>query len=87
MSIIESLASGTPVISVDCPSGPSEIIVTNSNGILVENNNPLALSNAFNTFINDETLYKKCKENAVSSVQHLDVNIVANEWKNLLENE
>ncbi len=87
MSIIESLASGTPVVSVDCPSGPSEIIENTINGLLVENDNALALSNAFNTFISDPSLYKRCKENAVSSVQHLDVNVIAKAWQNLLENE
>jgi glycosyltransferase involved in cell wall biosynthesis len=86
MSIIESLACGTPVVSVDCPSGPSEIIKNNVNGILVENNNASLLSNAFHAFLNDDALYKKCKENAKSSVQHLDVNVIAKEWQNLLEN-
>jgi glycosyltransferase involved in cell wall biosynthesis len=87
MSIIESLASGTPVVSVDCPSGPSEIIENKINGLLVENENALALSNAFNTFISDTDLYKKCKENALASVQHLDVSVIAKAWQNLLENE
>jgi glycosyltransferase involved in cell wall biosynthesis len=87
MSIIESLASGTPVVSVDCPSGPGEVIKNNVNGLLVETNNPPALATAFNTFISDADLYKRCKENAVSSVQHLDVNVIAKAWQNLLENE
>jgi glycosyltransferase involved in cell wall biosynthesis len=44
MSIIESLACGTPLVSVDCPSGPSEIIEHNVNGLLIEKDNALALS-------------------------------------------
>ena len=87
MSIIESLACGTPLVSVDCPSGPSEIIEHNVNGLLIEKDNALALSKAFNTFTSDHVLYKKCKENAVASVQHLDVNVIAREWQNVLENE
>mgnify|MGYP001044760269 CR=1 FL=1 len=87
MSIIESLALGTPVVSVDCPSGPSEIIEHNVNGLLVENDNPMLLSNAFNTLLSDGALYKICKNNAISSVQHLDAKVIAKDWQNLLENK
>ena len=34
--LVESISVGTPVVSVDCPSGPSEIIVEGVNGYLVE---------------------------------------------------
>lgn len=33
--LIESIASGTPVVSFDCPNGPSEIVVNDINGFLV----------------------------------------------------
>ena len=33
--LIESIALGTPVVSFDCKSGPSEIIQNNKNGYLV----------------------------------------------------
>lgn len=40
--IVEALALGTPVVSTDCPSGPSEILPTN-NLVPVENIDALAL--------------------------------------------
>lgn len=34
--LVESISYGTPVIAFDCQSGPSDIIIPNVNGILVE---------------------------------------------------
>lgn len=84
MSIVESLALGTPVVAVDCNSGPREIIQNENNGLLVENHNPKALAEAMNRFVDDQSLYDFCKNNASKSVQHLTLNIIAKEWKNLL---
>jgi glycosyltransferase involved in cell wall biosynthesis len=84
MVIPESLSLGVPVISVDCKSGPSEIIQHEYNGLLVENYNDKAFSEAMNSFIFDENLYKRCKKNAISSVEKYNMNILAKEWQVLL---
>lgn len=42
--IIESLICGTPVVSTDCPSGPSEILNGDLQQWLVPTNNPAALA-------------------------------------------
>lgn len=86
MSIIESLACGTPMVSVDCDSGPREVITNKVNGLLVKNNDSLALANAFNTMVTDNNLYNKCKANAIKSVAHLDVNEIKKQWKTLIDN-
>jgi glycosyltransferase involved in cell wall biosynthesis len=51
MSIVESLALGTPVVAVDCNSGPREIVIDEYNGLLVENYNVKNLAAAFNRMI------------------------------------
>lgn len=85
MSLIESLAAGTPVISVDCESGPSEIVRHGFNGLLVENHNVNALSKALDLLITDEKLYQNCKNNAKQSVEHLSLNLIAQSWQQLLK--
>ncbi|QXP59910.1 glycosyltransferase [Olleya sp. HaHaR_3_96] len=84
MVIPEALSIGIPVVSVNCKSGPSEIIKHEYNGLLVENNNVEALANAMNRFIFEEGLYQKCKQNAEKSTVHLSMDIIAKEWSKLL---
>jgi glycosyltransferase involved in cell wall biosynthesis len=85
MSIVESLAAGTPVISVDCETGPSEIILNNTNGLLVENHNEFALAEAIKKLFESENLYQNCKNNAKKSVEHLSLTTVAQQWQELLK--
>ncbi|AXB57003.1 glycosyltransferase [Flavobacterium fluviale] len=87
LSIVESLALGTPVVAVDCNSGPREIIQNEINGLLVENNNVKALSEAIKRFADDSELYHFCKNNAAESVKHLSLRNIAKQWKNLLINQ
>lgn len=84
-SIIESLAMGTPVISVDCKSGPNEIIKNNENGLLIENDNPEALANAINQLFEDKALYLHCKNNSKTSVAHFSEAEIVKEWQTILK--
>lgn len=44
--VAEALATGTPVVSTDCPSGPSEILAEGKYGKLVPIANPKAMADA-----------------------------------------
>lgn len=84
MSLVESLAAGTPVISVDCETGPKEIIQNKHNGLLVPNHDEEALAKAMAAMISDESLYQTCKNNAQKSVEHLSLTTIAQQWQQLL---
>ncbi|MCK5401595.1 MAG: glycosyltransferase [Flavobacteriaceae bacterium] len=87
MVLIESLACGTPVLSVDCNSGPNEIIKNRQNGLLIENHSVTALANALNELVEDKKLYLYCKQNAQDSIKHLEVNKIALQWKKLIDED
>lgn len=82
--VIEALSLGTPVISVDCNSGPKEVIKNNHNGILVPNHDVEALAQAIHTFHTDTTLYDHCASNAQASVSHLAMQEVGKQWAQYL---
>ncbi len=84
MVIPEALSLGIPVISVDCQSGPNEVIKNGYNGLLVENYNEIALAEAMNSFIFDDNLYEDCKKNTKQSVKKFSKQFIAKDWEKLL---
>ena len=82
--LVESLACGTPVISVNCKSGPKEIIKHGYNGLLVENHKPEALKKAFNMFLEDENLYRTCKLNTKKSVEKFSIEKIKLDWEKVI---
>jgi len=83
-ALIEALSLGTPVVSVDCESGPSEIVQHEQNGLLIRNYDPHAFAEAMNRLIFDQDLYDFCQANAKSSVDHLSVAGIARQWQDYL---
>lgn len=65
-SLMEAMAVGLPCISTDCPTGPSDIIDSKINGVLIPINNEKALVSAINNMINNPKeaylMGKKAKE-------------------------
>ena len=85
MVLLESLACETPVVSYDLHSGPNEIITQHENGILVENQNKVAMTEALNTMISNKELYLHCKQNAKSSVERFSLENIGNQWVQLFK--
>ena len=85
--LVESLSVGTPVVSVDCVSGPNEIVENEKNGLLIENNNVKILSEAMNRMVLDKELYNRCKKNSIKSVEHLSLNNISTQWDKILKDE
>jgi N-acetylgalactosamine-N,N'-diacetylbacillosaminyl-diphospho-undecaprenol 4-alpha-N-acetylgalactosaminyltransferase len=80
MVLLESLASGIPVISFDCLTGPKEIIENGYNGLLIENQNIDKLIEGIDKMIKNETLYLTCKNNAKSSIEKFHLKTIGNQW-------
>lgn len=64
-TLMEAMALGLPCISTDCPcGGPKELIQNENNGILTQVGNADSMATALIKLISDDSLRKKCGENA-----------------------
>ena len=84
MVIVESMQSGVPVVSFDCPKGPGEIISHREDGILVENGNVKEFANALMELMEDKEKRKKYGKNAIKNVKRYEISNIGKEWIKIL---
>lgn len=87
MSVVESLAAGTPVVAFDCVSGPNEIIMHAENGLLVKNQDFDDLRAKINLMAADSELHARCKQNAKASVKQFEIDKIGRQWLHLMKIE
>ncbi len=83
--IIEAMACGLPVISFDCPWGPSSIIKDREDGILVENGNIGELAKAMIKLIKEKETRCYMSKNAIQNVKRYKIENIAPKWRLLFE--
>lgn len=83
--IVEAMACGVPVVSFDCPWGPRSIIHNGEDGVLVENETPLALAEGLVSMINDADKRKKMSIAAQQNVSRFNIEHIAYQWKDLFD--
>lgn len=84
MVLVESLSVGTPVVSVDCVSGPREIVQPNINGLLVPNHDEDALAKALNKISLDLNFNNSCRKQVKNSIERFTFHHISQQWEALL---
>ena len=85
MTVLESLACGTPVVSVKYKNYEDGVLKDRYNGLLVDDNID-SLAEGFKVMINDQNLYIACRSNAKLSVEKFSVEHIAKQWEMIIEN-
>ncbi len=85
MVLVESLSLGTPTVSLDIISGPSEIVQHQKNGLLIAERSLPLFSEALQKVCFDETLYQTLKENTKPSVEKFSMQAISEKWNQTLQ--
>jgi glycosyltransferase involved in cell wall biosynthesis len=83
--LLEAQSFGLPLISFDCETGPAEIIVHGSNGLLAPDKDVTILSELLERQMHDENSRQKMQEAALKESAKYDLAAVAAQWDQFLK--
>lgn len=78
--LVEGMAKALPVVSTDCPFGPSEIIEPNISGLLVPVDDADKLAAAMRQLMKDESLRGKMGASAQKAISKFAFETIMDKW-------
>jgi glycosyltransferase involved in cell wall biosynthesis len=85
-ALLEAMACGLPVISFDCPSGPSEIISHGQNGLLIPAGDVQGLAAAMDRLMSSDSHRRQLAASAVEVANRYRPEQIFEMWDSLLLN-
>ncbi len=85
MVLIEAMSAGLPLVAMDCPRGPGEIVEDGGNGLLVPDGDVGALSTALLRMVEDDGLRLRCGKQAHADAHRYAAPAVVARWDELLD--
>ncbi len=83
--LTEAKKEGLPCISFRCPAGPDEIILDGTNGYLIDCFDTKKMAEKINILIEDGKIRKNFSDNAMVGTEKFDIDKIAIQWKELIE--
>lgn len=84
--LLESIACGTPVVAMACPTGPRDILGKNSEyGKLIPMGDKNKFIESVLDLLNNQEIYQHYKKQSLNRIQDFSMDKIASELKQLLE--
>ena len=84
--LIEAMTCGLPVVAMDCPTGPGEIIDDDSNGLLVPDGDEPAFAAALSRLMSDSELRSRLAAQArADAVARYGLDATMQRWEEMFE--
>jgi N-acetylgalactosamine-N,N'-diacetylbacillosaminyl-diphospho-undecaprenol 4-alpha-N-acetylgalactosaminyltransferase len=84
-SLLEAMYINGHVVSTNCPTGPSEIIMHNSDGLLCNVDDPVDLAQAMERMCFDEDFRTLVYENSRKKIAKFDEQIMADKYRDIFQ--
>jgi glycosyltransferase involved in cell wall biosynthesis len=78
--VIEAMACGLPVVSTDCPSGPSEILANGEAGVLVPVADVHAMADAICAVLEDDELREQLADKSQRRAPEFDISLIGRRY-------
>lgn len=83
--LLEAKQYRLPIVSFNCPTGPSEIVLDGGNGYLIDNFDIDEMSNKICKLIEDKELRGRFSENSLTDTEKFSKERILQQWVNLIE--
>ena len=83
MVLLEAQSYGLPIVSFNCPNGPSDIVENEVNGYLVENFNQKQMEEKIEMLVKNENIKWSMGENGRKSIENFSKEKILEKWQSL----
>jgi glycosyltransferase involved in cell wall biosynthesis len=83
--LVEAMSAGTPVVSFDCPDGPSDIIRHGQTGLLVAPNDSAELAKAMRQLMLSAADRRRFGAAGRHDMQRFSLEVVLEQWERLFD--
>jgi glycosyltransferase involved in cell wall biosynthesis len=84
--LLEAMSVGMGVVSMDCPTGPADVVEDHVNGLLIRPRTVGALAAGLAEMMDDEELRARCAAGAVETARGYTTEVVGPQWEQVLRN-